>query len=277
MTGLSAQSYLPQVDQVRKQFENPYLESVMKPTLRGLEERFQGGLNDINQRTQASGAFGGTRQAVLQGQAQKDYNQQATDFENEMRSQGYGQAQTAALQELNNQRQAQQFAANQYGDMAGQQYGVGQNAQTNIQNLANQGIDIRGANQQDYGNWANNLLAGGTLARGINQQQLDAAKAAREGQRNYNISNLELLNKSAGSIGGGGGAAAGGGAAPAGGLAGTLSGAWQGLQLGNTLAGNPIGGMLSRYGAGQGWTLPPSQTSQTTGQTIATGLSGLFK
>lgn len=274
MTGLSAQSYLPQVNQVRQQFENPYLESVMQPTLRGLNERFQGGLNDINQRSQGMGAFGGTRQAVLQGQAQKDYNTQATDYENQMRSQGFEQAQNAALQELNNQRQAQQTAAGLYGNQATTQYGLGQNAIDTASSLANQGINIRGQNQQDYGNWANNLIAGGTLARNINQQQLDAAKAQREGLRNYQIGNLDMLNKAAGSLGGGGSGGAGG--AAQGGLGQTLNTIYQGAKLGNALAGNPIGSALTDFSRGGVSPTFVGPIKQNTLQTVAGNLGKFF-
>lgn len=74
------------------QYQNPYDQMVLGETLKELSRANEGILSDIGSRATASGGFGGTRQAVLEGEAYKNlldtYGQQTAT----LKAQGYRDA-----------------------------------------------------------------------------------------------------------------------------------------------------------------------------------------
>ena len=61
------------------QFMNPYQQQVVDATIRDVGNAAQMGLNNIGAQAQRSGAYGGSRQGVMEAEALKGFNQQAKD------------------------------------------------------------------------------------------------------------------------------------------------------------------------------------------------------
>ena len=78
----------PNVDQ----FMNPYQQQVVDATIRDVGNAAQMGLNNIGAQAQRSGAYGGSRQGVMEAEALKGFNQQALDQVSRLNQQGFNNA-----------------------------------------------------------------------------------------------------------------------------------------------------------------------------------------
>jgi hypothetical protein len=153
-----------------QKYMNPYIQASLDPQLAALQR--QQAINqqaDLAKLTQA-GAYGGSRQAILQGQNNENLLRQ----QNQMIGAGYNQAYQNATQQFNadaaRDLQAQQLnqAANQFGATYGLQ---GLQAATQAQTAAANA----GAQQAQYG--LGNLQAmskAGTEQQSLDQQALNA-------------------------------------------------------------------------------------------------------
>jgi hypothetical protein len=153
-----------------QRYMNPYIQASLDPQLAALQR--QQAINqqaDLAKLTQA-GAYGGSRQAILQGQNNENLLRQ----QNQMIGAGYNQAYQNATQQFNadaaRDLQAQQLnqAANQFGATYGLQ---GLQAATQAQTAAANA----GAQQAQYG--LGNLQAmskAGTEQQSLDQQALNA-------------------------------------------------------------------------------------------------------
>ena len=74
------------------QFMNPYNDAVVDKTLRDVNSAAQMGLNSIGFGAQKSGAYGGSRQGVMEAEALKGFQQQALDKVGALRQQGFDNA-----------------------------------------------------------------------------------------------------------------------------------------------------------------------------------------
>jgi hypothetical protein len=200
-----------------KQYMNPYLQSALNPALD--EARRQAGISRMQDagRLAQSGAFGGSRQAIMEAEGGRNL----MDKQNAMLTQGYSNAfdkaaqnfqadQARQLQAQQMGEQSRQFGAGQgltsaqlaaqYG-LAGQQlgeqsrqfganYGL-QGLQTALQAANAQGQLGGLQNQSNLANLNAQLAAGGTQ-RGIEQQGLDAQRAQFEEARNNPFKMLQF-------------------------------------------------------------------------------------
>ena len=98
-------------------YMNPYTKNVVDTSLAALDrERQQQQMTNASQ-AQAAGAFGGSRQGLVEAQTNEAAQRQAGQLSAGLYSQGFTQAQQAAMQDIQNRMQAQ--AANQQAGIQG--------------------------------------------------------------------------------------------------------------------------------------------------------------
>jgi len=90
--------------QAYQQFMSPYQQEVIDTSIAALDREQARGLGGLRNRAVAAGAFGGGRQAALEGEYQAAADVARGQLEANLRQQGFQQAQQQALQQL----QAQQ-------------------------------------------------------------------------------------------------------------------------------------------------------------------------
>lgn len=141
------------------QYMNPYENQVVGQTLQDLERARQMQANQLDAQASAAGAFGGSRQALMQSELGRNFLNQAATSAGQLRQAGWNQGQNLAMQAAQANQgaglqgaQLRLGAANQQGNLANLGFGMGQQTQ---------------AMQQQSG----------TIAQAINQALIDAAKA----------------------------------------------------------------------------------------------------
>lgn len=138
-----------------KQFMDPYTEDVIARTQADIADKGRQQQNQAQASAVGSGAFGGSRQAVLQGQIAADTMDQQARTGAQLRSQGFQQAQSAAQQAANQQLRQAQLA----GQLGVSQAGLGQlGQQMGVQDI-------------------NTLLGIGGLQQQQTQKEFDVARA----------------------------------------------------------------------------------------------------
>mgnify|MGYP003139590642 FL=1 len=138
-----------------QQFMDPFTEDVIARTQQDIADK--GAQQQLQAQASAAGqgAFGGSRQAVLQGQIAADTMDQQARTGAQLRSQGFQQAQAAAQQAAQQQLRQAQLA----GQLGVSQAGLGQlGQQMGVQDI-------------------NTLLGIGGLQQGQTQKELDVARA----------------------------------------------------------------------------------------------------
>jgi hypothetical protein len=165
--------------QAANQYMNPYINSVMNNLATRENQSYLRDQGNIAQSAQASGAYGGGRQAVLQGMAMDAHNQRLNELQSNQMSQAYNtglsafgqdQGRSLAAQQSNQQSdlttqdlkarmdmQKAQLAmqgAAQMGQLGGQMAGLGQTYQglygNDVNALRNQGLQQEQLNQANY-------------------------------------------------------------------------------------------------------------------------------
>lgn len=136
------------------QYMNPYENQVVQNTMGDLDRQRQIEANQLGAQASARGAFGGSRDALMQSELSRNYGQQMANTSAQMRQAGYQNAQQMAGQDI---QTGLAGSANR------------QNAATNLGQLSNLGFGQGMALQQQS-------MQQGALEQGINQLILDAAK-----------------------------------------------------------------------------------------------------
>ena len=145
-----------------QQFMDPYTEDVIARTQQDIAEKGMQQQNQAQASAVGAGAFGGSRQAVLQGQIAGDVMDQQARTGAQLRSQGFQQAQSAAQQAAQ-----QQLKQAQLTGQLGQTMGSLGTATAGLGQLGQQmGV-------QDI----NTLLGIGGLQQGQTQKEFDVARA----------------------------------------------------------------------------------------------------
>lgn len=222
---------------------NPYESQVISNVTRDLGEAQQQQQNIAAAKASAAGAFGGSRQALMEAQTVADYARNVGDVSSRLRQQGFQTAQQAALQDIAAANQAAQFGAaqtqqaslaNQAAQAAADQFGRSQQMQAALANQALRGqlgqfdaaqmLRAQMANQQ-YGLQGDiasqqaalqaalaNQAAGGQAARFGQQMGLQATTANQRAALQSQQMALQamLANQQAGLAGAGQRLAAGG-------------------------------------------------------------------
>ena len=168
-------------------YMNPYLQSVLNPTLRENEETFKRANNDIGHAAQASGAFGDARHGIAEGESVEKFLQQNSDSTAGIYDAGYNQAVTAKTGDVNRLMSA---------DMANQSA-----AEAYYNRLMNSGAAIAQTGQQDFDNYVKTndmLFNAGQLEQNQNQNQINADQAVFEALNNKDYNAAMAVMSAAG-------------------------------------------------------------------------------
>jgi hypothetical protein len=128
---------------------NPYTKNVLDVANRELGRTYDRQLTDLRGTAASRGAFGGSRQAMLEGQAQRNFLEQQGDLYARGLADSYDRALSASERDLSREAAGALAAAGGYGQIGGQ---FGQ---------------LQGQQLQE-------LMGAGGLERGIEQGALDA-------------------------------------------------------------------------------------------------------
>ena len=162
-----------------RQFMDPYTEDVIARTQQDIADK--GAQQQLQAQASAAGqgAFGGSRQAVLQGQIAADVMDQQARTGAQLRSQGFAQAQNLAQQAAQQQlRQAQM---------------TGQLGQT-VAGLGTQTAALGQLGQQMGVQDVNTLLGIGGLQQGQTQKEFDVARANELAQQALPFQRIGFLS-----------------------------------------------------------------------------------
>ena len=138
-----------------RDFMDPFQEDVIQQQYDDIAEQGRAQLSDFGQRAAGAGAFGGSRQAIAEGEIIGNVLDQQARTGSQLRSQGFQAAQQAAQQAANQQLRQAQLA----GQLGVSQAGLGQLGQQ----MATQDI--------------NTLLGIGGLQQQQGQRELDVARS----------------------------------------------------------------------------------------------------
>jgi len=162
-------------------YMNPYTQSVIQGSLDNLNLQKEMNLNQASDAAARAKAFGGSRQAIQEGNVYSSAQQQAGQLTANLMNQNYMQAQAAAQADLARQMQAQQL--NQAAGLQGAQLGI--SGAGMLGNLANMG-------QQSFLTGLGSSLAAQSALQQQQQSELDAAQQAYYGQQQFPIQQLML-------------------------------------------------------------------------------------
>lgn len=157
-----------------QQYMNPYLQASLNPQLEEARRQSQITAQQNAAKMTGAGAFGGSRQAILDAENQRNLG---TTLAN-ITGTGYSNAYDKAVAQFNAD-QARKMAENQFGAT----YGL-QGLQTGIQGAQAQGQLGNILNTANLGN-INAQLAGGNVERGITSEGVAADLAEFEKQRQF--------------------------------------------------------------------------------------------
>ena len=150
-----------------QQFMSPYQRDVIDATLQEYDQQAGKGLGAIADQAFTSGAFGGGRQGVAEGEYRANSDRNRAALQAQLLGQGFTQANELANQDFGNQMNlAQQVPGLQGRDVAGlTAMGGALQAQRQNELTANQQLNIQNLNQpltaaQQYGSGVTQLIAG---------------------------------------------------------------------------------------------------------------------
>jgi hypothetical protein len=158
-------------------YMNPYESQVVDQSLQDLERARQMQANQLGAQASQAGAFGGSRQAIMESELGRNYLDQAARTASGLRQAGFQNAQQLAGQDIGfglQGSQNRQAAANTLGNLSN--IGFGQGMALNEQSM-----------QQ------------GALVQGINQMVIDAVKGQYAGYTGAPAQSLQYLNSAIGS------------------------------------------------------------------------------
>ena len=178
-----------------KEFMNPYIQAVIDPAVANMRRQHDDTSAQIGAQSAAAGSFGGSREALRQGQNDRALGEQTASTVSQLMSQGYTAAQAVA--QANTQLQQQMALSNQSAQNTASQYNanaadtmarsnaalINQAAQFNAGNIqADRQYNSTAANQAaQFGANANNTMA-----------QFNAGASNTAGQFNTGANNNAL-------------------------------------------------------------------------------------
>lgn len=168
-------------------YANPYQNQVIDNTLNDLNKARQMQMNQVGANASASGAFGGSRQALREAETNTGYFDQAARAAANLRLQGFRDVQNMAQTDINNKLAADM--SNQGSALAGSQQRLA--AGNQLANLSNLGF---GMGQQLQGN----LAQDGAMKQGINQLLIDAVKNQVNQRSQAPFQSIGLLSQALG-------------------------------------------------------------------------------
>ena len=162
-------------------YQNPFQQAVIDASLVDIDRRRDQAVQRAQDRAINAGAFGGSRSAILEGEATRPFEEEALRTITGLRQQGFDTAQQAALSDVDRLQQANLLAARQEQERAlaqadlnqayGGQFGDFLNRTRGLQrNLIGDVANLQGIN-------LSNLLTSGAGQQALNQAILDAQRA----------------------------------------------------------------------------------------------------
>ena len=151
-----------------QQYMSPYTEAVIDPTIRDIEERAARERLRLGQQAARTGSFGGSRQAIAEGELERGTQRNIAEQTALQRQQAYNQA----LQQF---RLDQQRIPELYSGAIGQ-VGAGLN-------------QVAGR----FGTEVNPILQIGGAQQGLDQRNLDVLRQAFEEERDYPLRGMDVL------------------------------------------------------------------------------------
>lgn len=166
MAGNAVSGYDPNVETwtnaSRDQYMNPYITDVIGQAQKSAQQNFAESQAARNQKAIQSGAFGGSRGAVADEMARREYDSQFQGLTSKLLSQGYDNAQAQFIADRTAKQNAAQFAADL--GMKGAAFGL--QAGQAMQGLGEKAFDLSGKQ-------ANLLNTYGKEQQALAQQRLD--------------------------------------------------------------------------------------------------------
>ena len=153
------------------QYTNPYETQVVQNTMGDLDRQRQIEANQLAAQATARGAFGGSRDALMQSELSRNYGQQMANTSAQLRQAGFQNAQQMAGQDIGyglQGSQNRQAAASTLGQLSNIGFG--------------QGMEL-----------SNQAMQQGSLSQGINQMLIDAAKGQYGGYTGAPAQSLQYL------------------------------------------------------------------------------------
>lgn len=157
-------------------YMNPYENQVVNQSLQDIDRARMMQANQLDAQATSAGAFGGSRQALMQSELGRNAMDQAARTASGLRQAGFQNAQQMGLADINNSMQAQ--LANQQAGLSSSQFNAGQNMQARLANqqaMMNTGQFNAGQNLQSQLANQQAGLAGANLRLGASNQLADLA------------------------------------------------------------------------------------------------------
>lgn len=228
-SAINPQTYLNGLSNIQS-YMNPYTSLVENAALANMQNALGQNINQIGANASGVGAFGGSRQGVMEGVAASEGARQYGDLSAQLRNQNWMQATQMLGQDISNDLNAQ--AQNQSSKIDYQKaltaagLGMGQMAQTGYQMRASDANALNSAGMQQYG---------------IDAAQNAGRSAEFMRQQDWNLRGLQArlaaTPGTAGIVGSTQTTSGGGSSNP---LLGGIGGAMAGASLGQTLAGSGL-------------------------------------
>lgn len=172
-----------------QQYMDPYIQNVLDITKRRATDRFWEQQGQRDTAASRAGAFGGSRQGIMNFLAQRDMNQQLNDIDMQGMSQAYQNAQN--MWTSDQARALQAALANQQTDLGAAQLGL-QGAQTANSAAATLG-QLGGTQQQLTLDRIKALMGIGQAQQDLSQRGLDVAYNDFINQRDFERQNIAYL------------------------------------------------------------------------------------
>lgn len=174
IAGLQPPQASQQPSNIAQQYMNPYLQAALNPQLEEARRQSQITAQQNAAKMTGAGAFGGSRQAILDAENQRNLGTNMSKITGE----GYNTAYDKAMQQFNADQQ-RKMQEGQFGAT----YGLDA-LRTGIQGAQTQGQLGTQQSQADIAN-INAKLTGGAQERGITSEGIAADKEEFEKQRQY--------------------------------------------------------------------------------------------
>jgi hypothetical protein len=201
-----------------EQYFNPYTQSVIDASLADMERQRLTQQQQIGAQAAAAGAFGGSRQGLVEAETNRGFASQGGMLASQLRNQGFNTALGAAQQDVINRmnadlaNQAARSREAEFRQSTGLQ-AQGMNQQAGLQAaMSNQSAGLQGANLRLSGagqlgslantgfNMGNTLqqqqMAQGLLQQQMRQQQLNNAQQQFYGYANSPLNYVNMMNQS---------------------------------------------------------------------------------
>jgi len=171
-------------------YMNPYTNTVIDNSLNDIERARAMSENMSDAQATAAGAFGGSRQALMRTENNRNFLDQSARTSGQLRQAGYQNAQQAALRDIAGRDSANQF--NLGLDMQGQ---LANQAATGRANEFAGGIAAQQAMQAGLANQAAQNAASRFGSEANYQGQLEAQRANLQAQMQAALSNQSSMNR----------------------------------------------------------------------------------